>query len=217
MRKIHREGIMIVTVSLLLSAMILFAGSYIFPKWLFISILILIIILMTLMLRFFRVPVRSYVQDASAVMAPADGTVVAIENVTENEYFKDERILVSIFMSIHNVHINWYPISGMIKYFKYHPGKYLLARHPKSSALNERTTIVIGQENNEILVRQIAGYVARRIICYASENNQVDQSTEMGFIRFGSRLDIYLPVSAQIQVQLGDKTSGGVTNLASLN
>ncbi len=217
MIRIHREGTLIITVSFLIAAMALFTGSYFLPGWLFIILLVAISIIMTLMVRFFRIPKRKFVTDKNAIIAPADGTVVAIEKVYEEEYFKEERLLISIFMSIHNVHINWYPISGELKYFKYHPGKYLLARHPKSSSLNERTSIVIGNGRMEILVRQIAGYVARRIISYASGKKQVQQSEEMGFIRFGSRLDVYLPLNSKISVSLGDKTVGGASVIARLD
>lgn len=213
---IHREGTLIVTVISLIIAMIVVATSYFFSPFVFIATLLFLAVILALVFRFFRIPRRVMKIERGAVMAPADGKVVAIEKVRENEYFKDERILVSIFMSIHNVHINWFPIAGKIEYFKYHPGKYLVARHPKSSDLNERTSVVISNEQTEILVRQIAGYVARRIISYATPGKLVEQSSEMGFIRFGSRLDVYLPVDASITVSLGDTTTGGVDAIARL-
>ena len=166
--------------------------------------------------RFFRDPKRQFILNKDAIIAPADGKIVAIEEVIETEYFKEKRKLVSIFMSIHNVHINWFPISGTIKYFKYHPGKYLLAIHPKSSELNERTSIVIENSGYEILVRQIADFVARRIVCYARETGDAKQSHELGFIRFGSRVDVFLPAETHINVKIGDKTIGGVTEIAQL-
>jgi len=165
--------------------------------------------------RFFRKPTRVLITDDNTIYAPADGTVMVIEETNEDEYFKDKRIQVSIFMSVWNVHINWFPITGIVKYFKYHPGKFLVARLPKSSTENERTSVVIEDKNKrQILVRQIAGIIARRIICYAKEENQVNQNTEMGFIRFGSRVDVFLPLDAKIQVKLGQKTTGTQTVVA---
>jgi len=167
--------------------------------------------------RFFRKPTRELFQNENIVYAPADGTVLVIEETEETEYFSEKRIQVSIFMSVWNVHINWFPITGIIKYFKYHPGKFLVARAPKSSTENERTTVVLEDKSNrQILVRQIAGIVARRIICYAKEGNAVNQNSEMGFIRFGSRVDVFLPLDAEIKVKLGDKTKGTQTVLANL-
>ena len=167
--------------------------------------------------RFFRKPKRTLLTDNNTVYAPADGTVLVIEETEETEYFKDKRIQISIFMSVWNVHINWFPISGIIKYFKYHPGKFLVARLPKSSSENERTTVVLEDENKrEILVRQIAGIIARRIIYYSAEGKTVNQNSEMGFIRFGSRVDVFLPLDAEIKVKLGDKTTGTQTVLANL-
>lgn len=216
MIRIHPEGITIVSIISLLIGMIVVVTSYFFPPWLFIFTLALLAAILVLVFRFFRVPRRNMNIERGTVIAPADGKVVAIEKVQETEYFKDERIQVSIFMSIHNVHINWFPIGGKVAYFKYHPGKYLLARHPKSSALNERTSMVISNEQTEILVRQIAGYVARRIICYANPGKTVEQSSEMGFIRFGSRVDVFLPVNADVLVSLGDTTTGGVTAISGI-
>ncbi len=167
--------------------------------------------------RFFRKPSRVLVTDDNTIYAPADGTVMVIEETNEDEYFKDKRIQVSIFMSVWNVHINWFPISGIIKYFKYHPGKFLLARLPKSSIENERTSVVLEDKNKrQILVRQIAGIVARRIICYAKEEKEVSQNTEMGFIRFGSRVDLFLPLDSKIHVKLGQKTTGTKTIIATV-
>jgi len=165
--------------------------------------------------RFFRKPSRVLITDDNTIYAPADGTVMVIEETNEDEYFKDKRIQVSIFMSVWNVHINWFPISGIIKYCKYHPGKFLIARLPKSSTENERTSVVLEDKNTrQILVRQIAGIVARRIICYAKEEKEVTQNSEMGFIRFGSRVDVFLPLDAKIHVKLGQKTTGTKTVVA---
>jgi len=167
--------------------------------------------------RFFRKPVRPLVNDEDTVYAPADGTVLVIEETEETEFLKEKRIQVSIFMSVWNVHINWFPVSGIIKYFKYHPGKFLVARVPKSSTENERTTVVIeDNKKRQILVRQIAGIVARRIISYAKEGIEVKQNSELGFIRFGSRVDVFLPLDAEVKVKLGDKTIGTNTVIAKL-
>lgn len=167
--------------------------------------------------RFFRKPKRLFLTDEDTVYAPADGTVLVIEETEETEFLNEKRIQISIFMSVWNVHINWYPISGMIKYFKYHPGKFLVARLPKSSTENERTTVVIEDpKKRQILVRQIAGIIARRIISYAKEGKTIEQNSELGFIRFGSRVDVFLPLDAEIKVNLGDKTQGTQTVLAKL-
>jgi phosphatidylserine decarboxylase len=150
------------------------------------------------------------------VIAPADGKVVVIEEVEEPEYFKDKRRQVSIFMSPVNVHVNRNPIAGIVKYAKYHPGKYLVAWHPKSSTENERTTVVIANSKAEVLFRQVAGALAKRIVYYVKEGEMVEQGSEMGFIKFGSRIDLYLPLSAKIEVQLQQKTRGGETVVATL-
>ena len=165
---------------------------------------------------FFRNPRRNIITDDDMIICPADGKVVVIEETTENEYFKDRRLQVSIFMSVKNVHINRTPISGQVKYFKYHPGKYLLAWDPKSSTENERTTYVIEDEddNMEILMRQIAGTVARRIKFYVEEGDEVTQGAEFGFIKFGSRVDLFLPLDSKIEVNIGEKVKGGQTVIA---
>ncbi|MFC2096304.1 phosphatidylserine decarboxylase family protein [Bacteroidota bacterium] len=166
--------------------------------------------------RFFRKPTRPLNIEDNTIYAPADGTVLVIEETEETEFFNDKRIQVSIFMSVWNVHINWFPISGIVKYFKYHPGKFLVARVPKSSTENERTTVVLEDENKrQILVRQIAGIIARRIICYAKEGLSAKQNSELGFIRFGSRVDVFLPLDAKLNVELGQKTKGSQTVIAS--
>ena len=216
MIRIHREGISIILYTGLIAAVAVAIASHLFELHLFIAVLTLVMVLTVLIFRFFRIPGRTFNSDPNAVVAPADGKVVAIEKVTETEFFNEPRLLVSIFMSIHNVHINWFPVAGEISYFKYHPGRYLVAWHPKSSELNERTTVVIENENCKILVRQIAGFVARRIVCYANPGKTVSQSEEMGFIKFGSRLDIYLPADAEIKVKMRQKTVGGVTQIARL-
>ena len=174
-------------------------------------------LILLFIIRFFRKPKRPLIVDENTIYAPADGTVLVIEETEENEYFKDKRIQISIFMSVWNIHINWFPISGIIKYFKYHPGKFLIARLPKSSTENERTTVVIEDKSKrQILVRQIAGVIARRIISYAKEGKEVGQNSELGFIRFGSRVDVFLPLDAKVNVKLGDKTKGTQTIIATI-
>lgn len=174
------------------------------------------LVFLVLILQFFRNPLRKTIVNDSHVIAPADGKVVVIEEVEETEYFKDKRIQVSIFMSPINVHVNRNPISGLVKYAKYHPGKYLVAWHPKSSTENERTTVVIANSRTEVLFRQIAGALAKRIVYYVKEGQQVQQGSEMGFIKFGSRIDLYLPLNATINVALNQKTRGGETVVATL-
>ncbi|MBW8049359.1 MAG: phosphatidylserine decarboxylase family protein [Cytophagales bacterium] len=175
------------------------------------------VILYVLLLNFFRNPKIEIILNPNHVLAPADGKVVAIGEVNETEYFNKTRRQISIFMSPLNVHINRNPVSGTIKYFKYHPGNYLVAWHPKSSAKNERTTVVYETENkHQILVRQIAGAVARRISCYVKQGDVVKQGDELGFIKFGSRLDVLLPLDAKLNIKIGDKTVGGETVIAEL-
>lgn len=165
---------------------------------------------------FFRLPTRTFTDGATQVIAPADGKVVVIEETHEGEYFKDRRLQISIFMSPLNVHVNRNPVSGEVTYMKYHPGKYLVAWHPKSSSENERTTIVIGNERAEILIRQIAGALARRIKFYVKQGDQVRQNEEFGFIRFGSRVDLFLPIGTEVDVKIGQLVQGGVTVVAHL-
>lgn len=170
-----------------------------------------------IILQFFRVPSLTVDKNANHVIAPADGKVVVIEETEETEYLKSKRIQISIFMSPINVHVNRTPVAGVISYFKYHAGKYLVAWHPKSSTENERTTVVMKMKNGtEILFRQIAGALARRIKCYIKEGQPLDQGDEFGFIKFGSRVDIYLPIGTNVTVKIGDKTTGGKTVIAKL-
>ena len=213
MMKIHKEGIMIILVAFfLVTSLNLLIYWLIHNTWLQSFMVIASVVFFLLVVWFFRNPSRSVVPNDSLILSPADGKVVAIEEVIENEYFKDRRLQVSIFMSPLNVHINRYPISGLVTYCKYHPGKYLVAWHPKSSVLNERSTVVIRDANGrEILVRQIAGAVARRIVTYALEDNAVLQGDELGFIKFGSRVDVFLPPGTRIKVGIGDKVAGNET------
>ena len=206
----HKEGHYIITVSFIITAMInLLSRSFIDNNTLIYSIGIVTIIILILILQFFRNPKRKAKINDNIIISPVDGKVVAIEKVYEKEYFKDERIQISIFMSPLNVHVTRYSSSGKIKFSKYHPGKYLVAWHPKSSEKNERTTVVI--ENNifgEILYRQIAGAVARRIVNYAKVGDEVVQGTDAGFIKFGSRVDLFLPLDSKIKVELDQIVKG---------
>jgi phosphatidylserine decarboxylase len=206
----HKEGHYIITVSFIITAMInLLSRSFIDNNTLIYSIGIVTITILVLILQFFRNPKRKAKINDNIIISPVDGKVVAIEKVYEKEYFKDERIQISIFMSPLNVHVTRYASSGKIKFSKYHPGKYLVAWHPKSSEKNERTTVVI--ENNifgEILYRQIAGAVARRIVNYAKIGDEVVQGTDAGFIKFGSRVDLFLPLDSKIKVELDQIVKG---------
>jgi phosphatidylserine decarboxylase len=173
------------------------------------------LILLGIVLQFFRKPSRALFQSEKQILAPADGKVVVIEETVETEYFKGPRRQISIFMSPVNVHINFNPVSGIVKYFKYHPGKYLVAWDPKSSTDNERSTIVVEHANGkEVLFRQVAGALARRLCWYVEEGKAVEQGTEFGFIKFGSRIDLYLPLDAKVLCKLNDKTVGGQTVVA---
>jgi phosphatidylserine decarboxylase len=173
------------------------------------------LLIFLIVLQFFRSPKRNYIINENQIVAPADGKVVVIEEVVENEYFQGKRRQISVFMSPVNVHINRNPISGVVKYFKYHPGKYLVAWHPKSSLENERTTIVLeNSKKQSVLMRQIAGALARRIVWYVKEGDEVSQTAEFGFIKFGSRVDVFVPLDAKIKVELDQVTKGGITVLA---
>lgn len=215
---IHKEGYKIIAiVSLILITLNFISFSFIPVPFIYWTLLVFSVLFLIFILRFFRKPTREILLNENTVFAPCDGKVVVIEQTEENEYFKDKRIQVSIFMSVWNVHINWFPIGGVIKYYKYHPGKFLVAHLPKSSTENERTTVVVENKNNQqILFRQIAGIVARRIICYAEEGKIATQNSEVGFIRFGSRVDIFLPLDAKINVELGQKTIGTQTIIAKI-
>ena len=206
----HKEGHYIIAVSFIITAIInLLSRSFIDNNTLIYLIGIVTIIILILILQFFRNPKRKAKINDNIIISPVDGKVVAIEKVYEKEYFKDERIQISIFMSPLNVHVTRYASSGKIKFSKYHPGKYLVAWHPKSSEKNERTTVVI--ENNifgEILYRQIAGAVARRIVNYAKVGDEVVQGTDAGFIKFGSRVDLFLPLDSKIKVEIDQIVKG---------
>lgn len=216
---IHKEGTGTLLVTVLTLILINGAACYFAPdsKILQIFLWVASAVLFLTVLQFFRKPTRKTPINPQHIIAPADGKVVVIEEVTETEYFHDRRIQVSVFMSPLNVHINFNPLSGMVSYFKYHPGKYLVAWHPKSSTENERTTIVTRHKNGtEILFRQIAGAMARRLCWYVDKGSEVTQGEEFGFIKFGSRIDIFLPLTAKIRVKLDDRPVGGETVIAEL-
>ncbi len=213
----HKEGGKIILIATTLTvAFLLLADHFITLFWLKKTVELLILAFLILILQFFRNPKRDVSINDNHVIAPVDGKVVVIEEVFESEYFKDKRLQVSIFMSPINVHVTRYPVNGKINFSKYHPGKYLVAWHPKASTENERTTVVV--ENRifgEILYRQIAGALARRIVNYAEEGMQVVQGTDAGFIKFGSRVDLFLPLGTKVNVELNQKAIGGKTIIAS--
>jgi phosphatidylserine decarboxylase len=218
--RLHREG----TPTLLLVTAVVCFGLFalvkwpFLPAWLSMGIGSLLIAVLLIVIWFFRVPGRSLPNDDSAIMAPCDGKVVVIEEVHEPEYFKEKRRQVSIFMSPLNVHINYHPISGTTTFYKYHPGKYLVAWHPKSSTDNERSTVVTRHpRHGEVLFRQIAGALARRICTYVSEGTPAQQGAEFGFIKFGSRVDVFLPLDARVEVSIGQPVTGAATVIARFN
>lgn len=212
----HREGQKIILITFFSVGIIaVLAHFYINEPWIKNTVQIVALILLIFILQFFRNPKRVISKNFNDILAPVDGKVVVIEEVQEKEYFKDRRIQVSIFMSPTNVHITRYPSSGVIKYSKYHPGKYLLAWHPKSSQENERTTVVIHTPKfGDILYKQIAGAMARRIVNYAEVGENVQQGEDSGFIKFGSRVDVLLPLDSAITVKLNQKVVGGKTCIA---
>jgi len=214
---IHREGYKTIAWAFLLFGIINILSFYIFSfpspavSWLiFITTLVLLIFIIS----FFRIPKRNYTITENAILAPADGKIVTIEEIQADEYFNDKRLQVSIFMSPLNVHVNRNPVSGEITYSKYHKGKYLVAWHPKSSTENERHVVVYKSRDKELLVKQIAGALAKRIINYLQPGQKVEQVAEMGFIKFGSRVDLVLPLNVKLKVRIGDVAKGGVTVIA---
>ena len=214
----HKEGFKIIFISLVIVSLSFMAiDKLVTIEWIRTSLMIIILGFFILILQFFRNPKRHIRKDDSKVMSPVDGKVVVIEEVEEKEYFKDKRIQVSVFMSPLNVHVTRYPISGEIKFSKYHRGKYLVAWHPKASEENERTTVVV--KNNlfgEVLYRQIAGALAKRIVNYAKVDTNVGQGNDSGFIKFGSRVDLFLPLDAKIKVSLNEKVRGGESIIAEI-
>jgi phosphatidylserine decarboxylase len=217
---IHREGRTLLFVLLIVLFVLNWTVLYYFPQSTFAqnSVILASVIFYLLILQFFRNPIFDITRNDKQVLAPADGKVVVIEEAVETEYLKEKRKQVSIFMSPVNVHVNRMPVSGSISFYKYHPGKYLVAWHPKSSTENERTTVVVKMKDGvEILFRQIAGALARRIKCYVKEGQTLEQGEEFGFIKFGSRVDLFLPLDAKITVKIGDITKGGRTVIAELS
>ncbi|UFH45074.1 phosphatidylserine decarboxylase family protein [Flavobacterium galactosidilyticum] len=212
----HKEGTQSILLGSIFTAVVLLlTDNFIDTTWLKMVIQIAALLILIIILQFFRNPKRNVIINENQILAPVDGKVVVIEEVYEGEYFKDKRLQISIFMSPINVHVTRYGLSGLVKFSKYHPGKFLVAWHPKASEENERTTIVI--ENNSfgnVLYRQIAGALARRIVNYAQEGMQVVQGTDAGFIKFGSRVDIFLPLGTPINVSLNQKAVGGKTVIA---
>ena len=209
--KVHKEGHRILRNQMLFLLFTIFIINY---GWIFNTILSVQIVLFILTLNFFRVPKRVFERKDGVVYSPCDGKVVVIEETTENEFYKDKRIQVSIFMSPLNVHNQVYPISGNVKYTKYHPGKFLVAWHPKSSTDNERSTVVVENNKISILFRQIAGAVARRIVTYSKVEDTVKVADEFGFIKFGSRVDLFLPLGTKMNVVLEEKVIGGQSIIA---
>ena len=215
--KIHKEGIFTIIFTLLIGTTISVISYIFLPIILFIIIVTTFITIQSIVTYFFRNPIdRIPVINESGIISPADGTIVAIEKVMETEYFKEEKIRVSVFRSVCNVHKNFFPTTGEITYYRHHNGNFRRAILPKSSTENERSTIVIKNDNGEILFRQVAGAMARRIVSYVTEGQSVIQASEAGFIKFGSRVDVYLPLDAKVNVKLGDKTVGSQTILATL-
>ncbi|MTI30804.1 phosphatidylserine decarboxylase family protein [Xanthovirga aplysinae] len=217
---IHKEGRKLLFNLFVILVIVNLLVSYFLPEQEALQNILLVagVIFYLCILQFFRSPrIKSPEIDPKCIIAPADGKVVVIENTVENEYFKDNRKQVSIFMSPVNVHVNRNPVSGIVKYFKYHAGDYLVAWHPKSSTDNERTTTVVESEDGvEVMFRQIAGALARRIKWYIDIGDPVRQGEEFGFIKFGSRVDIFLPLDAEVKVEIGEKTKGGKTVIAEL-
>ncbi|MDA0200416.1 MAG: phosphatidylserine decarboxylase family protein [Bacteroidetes bacterium] len=214
----HKEGFkIIINTFLICAAMALLAEYQIENYWIQKLVQTASVVLLILVLQFFRNPKRETQPNEKHIISPVDGKVVVIEDVYEKEYFKDQRLQVSIFMSPLNVHVTRYSIGGSVVFSKYHPGKYLVAWHPKSSELNERTTVVLENKTaGKILYRQIAGAVARRIVNYAKVGDQVEQGADAGFIKFGSRVDVFLPIGTKINVKIDQKVKGGVDSIALL-
>ena len=219
-KRLHEEGTVAILITLAVIAVTVFLVNWLWPSqtvWHYLLYAFELVVLV-LTVRFFRVPIwRKTTIEENAVLSPADGIVAANEEVLEDEYFHEKRRQLSIFMSIYDVHINFFPFDGEVTYYKYHPGKFLLAFNPKSSTDNEHNTIILKDtKGREILVRQIAGFVARRIVCELQPGDEAVVGEELGMIRFGSRVDVFLPLDAEVKVKIGDKTTGKETVLAIL-
>ena len=220
-KRLHEEGTVAILITLAVIAVTVFLVNWFWPSqtvWHYLMYAFELVVLV-LTVRFFRVPIwRKTTMEENSVLSPADGIVAANEEVMEDEYFHEKRRQISIFMSIYDVHINFFPFDGTVTYYKYHPGKFLLAFNPKSSTDNEHNTIILKDtKGREILVRQIAGFVARRIVCELQPGDEAVVGEELGMIRFGSRVDVFLPLDAEVKVKIGDKTTGKETVLAKLN
>lgn len=216
---IHKKGYGVISTVIIIAAIIVAAVFLLIPlKWLQIAIAAFCSVIVVWAFTFFRVPTnRTTTVEENAVVSAADGEVVVIEEVEETEYFHDKRIQVSIFMSAYNVHVNWFPMNGVVSYYKYHPGKKLFAINPKSSELNERNTLVVkDDQGREVLFRQIAGVMARRIICHVDKGATAKVGEEFGLIRFGSRVDFFLPIDSEVKVKIGDKVRGKISVIAKL-
>lgn len=212
----HKEGFKIIIFTLfIVVGLSVIANNFIETPNIRMGVLLLLLGFLILILQFFRNPKRNFLINPNHVLSPVDGKVVVIEEVYENEYFKDKRLQISVFMSPINVHVTRHPVGGKVVFSKYHPGKYLVAWHPKASEENERTTVVVNNEVfGDVLYRQIAGALAKRIVNYANVNDEVSQGEDSGFIKFGSRVDVFLPLDAKINVTLQQKVKGGITVLA---
>lgn len=212
----HKEGTPSILLGMFVTAIVLLVSdNLIDTNWIKMTIQLITLLFLIIILQFFRNPKRTFILNEDQILSPVDGKVVVIEEVYEAEYFKDKRLQISIFMSPINVHVTRYPMGGKINFSKYHPGKFLVAWHPKASEENERTTIVVENKSfGEVLYRQIAGALAKRIVNYAEEGMQVIQGTDAGFIKFGSRVDLFLPLGTPINVVLNQKAIGGKTIIA---
>lgn len=216
--RLHKEGTVSIILALIVGTSLIYLGSLL-PEYLWAQIILDLgaIYIVWMVVYFFRVPNRPFEAVEGNVYSPVDGKVVAIEKVFVDEFLNEERIQISVFMSPFNVHINWSPISGVVKYFKYHPGKFLVAWHPKSSTLNERTTYVVENKSGKsVLFRQIAGALARRIVHYKDTSDSLEACEEFGFIKFGSRVDVFIPVDSEVLVNVEDKVSGRLSVLATM-
>jgi len=218
--KFHKEGYASLITVLVFAIVFSSAIQFMFPDHHYLHIFSYAVgtFFVIIILQFFRNPKRNTIQNENNIIAPADGKVVVIEEVEETEYFRDKRLQISIFMSPLNVHVNRYPIGGEVTYVKYHPGLYLVAWHPKSSTDNERTSVVVKKDEKfSVMMKQIAGALARRIVCYCKEGDKAGQGGEMGFIKFGSRVDLLLPLGTKINVELNQSVTGGETIIATIN
>ena len=218
--KVHKEGYNIIAVAFIIASAVVLGCYYLLGGWgVFTQIIcVAALVIFTFVVRFFRVPKRTHVVDKDLVVAPCDGKVVLIQEVEENEYLKEKCLQVSIFMSVFNVHVNYYPVGGKILYSKHHQGAYIIASYPKASEKNERTSIAVETAGGaKVLFRQIAGYIARRIVCYAEVGEQASQCSQVGFIKFGSRMDVFIPLDSQVNVKVGQNVVACETVIAKLN